>query len=88
MAIAANGNRTDKVELGWLNDDKLLDDGQMSENSKGQTPFVELVNQHFDVSQLDYVRLGKVARHVAAAINSDQYYRLTLIQVSFKQSAL
>lgn len=76
LAIVANGSRIDKVELVWLTEDKLLDDGQTLENSKGKTPFAELVNQHFDVSRLDYVRLGKVAHCVVDAINANQYRRL------------
>ncbi len=77
LAIAATGERVDKVELVWISDDKLPDDCKTLKNTEGETPVTDLAKQHFDLCELDYVRLGKVAHIITAAIKAEQYHRLT-----------
>ena len=82
LAIAASGERIDKIDLVWLTDNELLNDGHILKNTDGKTPVADLVNKHFDVCRLDYVRLGKIAHRVAAAIKANQHCRLTGARVT------
>ncbi len=77
LAIAAGRDFLDKVEFVWLDDDELKDDGLTLNDTPGRTPVTELSESHIDVTQLDYLRLGTVARRIHAAIEDDRYRRLT-----------
>ena len=81
LAIASAGDRVDRLDLVWLDDDELRADGQTLKNTAGRTPVAELAKRHVDVYRLDYVRLGKVARRVVTAIEGDRYRRLTKARV-------
>ena len=71
----------DKVELVWITRDDLLDDGLSLIETEGRTPVSDLVSRHIDVCDLDYIRLGTVAKRVVTAIESSRYTRLTLGKV-------
>ncbi len=77
LAIAAAGERVDRLDIVWLADKDLLDDGQALKNTKGRTPVTDMAAMHVDVSRLDYARLGGVARRIAAAIESKRCRRFT-----------
>ena len=59
LAIAAAGNRIDKIDIVWLVDDELRADGQTLRNSDGRTPIPDLVTDialkfvDFDTAFLD-----------------------------------
>ena len=71
LAIAAVGERTDRFDIIWLADGRILED------TEGQTPVAEFAHRHVDMRRLDYVRLGKVACRVVAAIEDERCQRLT-----------
>ena len=77
LAIAAAGDRVDKLDVVWIPDEELQADGQVLEDSAGRTPVTDMAAMHVDVSRLDYVRLGNVARGIAAAIEANRWRRLT-----------
>jgi len=79
LALAAAGDRIDKIDLVWLTEEELREDGQMLECTPGRTPVSDLARQHVDVSRLDYVRLGKVAEQIVSAIASGNYVVCYLI---------
>ena len=81
LAIAAAGDRVDRLDIVWLAEDELKADGQTLKDTDGRTPVVELAERHVDVCTLDYVRLGKVARRVVAAIEDERCRRLTKARV-------
>ena len=81
LAIAAAGNRVDKLDLVWISDDEFRADNQQWKDTEGRTPVARLARRHVDVYRLDYVRLGKVARRIAAAIEENRYDRLTKSRV-------
>ena len=81
LAIAAASERLDRLDIVWLADQELRSDGQTLTDTKGRTPVTDMVAMHVDVSRLDYVRLGRVARRVVAAIEADRYCRLTKAHV-------
>ena len=75
LAIAAAGDRVDKLDVVWLADEELRSDGLSLQDTNGRTPVVDLVTRHVDVCRLDYVRLGKIAHHVDRAIKDTRYHR-------------
>ncbi len=81
LAIAAGRNRIAKVEIVWLDDEELRNDGQAMENTNGRTPVTDLITSHVDVIKLDYSRLGKVAHRIASAIVDERYLLRTRNQV-------
>lgn len=76
LAMAATGNRVDKIELAWIPEDDLRADGQLWLDTEGRTPVEQLASRHLDVCRLDYVRLGKIAHRVADAIKEGRFERL------------
>ena len=81
LAIAAGRDSVDKLDIVWLADNDLRDDGQILRNIEGRTPVAELAKLHVDVCALDYVRLGKVAHRVVTALEEKRYLRLTKLRV-------
>ena len=81
LAIAAASQRVDRLDLVWFPDEELQADGQTLKDTEGRTPVIDMVAMHVDVSRLDYVRLGRVARRVVDAIEADRYRRLTRARV-------
>ena len=81
LAIAAAGERVDRLDIVWLADEELQNDGHVLKNTEGRTPLTDMAAMHVDVSRLDYVRLGKVARQVDAALERDRHRRLTKARV-------
>ena len=76
LAIAAAGERIDKLDMVWVADKELQTDGQTLRDTAGRTPVTGLAKLHVDVSRLDYVRLGKVAHRVITAIAEERCCRL------------
>ena len=81
LAIAAAGERLDKLDIVWLADNELQADGHTLKDTEGRTPVADLSEKHVDICKLDYVRLGKVAQRVAAAIEEQRFRRLTKARV-------
>lgn len=77
LAIAAGRDRIDKVEIVLIDDTGLKKDGQTIRATDGRTPIGSLVKLHVDVIQLNYYRLGEVARRVASAIAAGQCHRVS-----------
>ena len=77
LAMVAAGNCVERFDLVWIANDKLNEDGQTWKYSDGRTPVGDLVKQHVDVYQLDYVRLGKIACRIVTAIKAGEHVRLT-----------
>lgn len=82
LALAAGAERIDKVDVVWLAEEDLRADGQSLRDSAGRTPVVSLIHNHVDVQRLDYVRLGRVAERVLAAVGSGRYQRFTRKRVA------
>jgi len=77
LAIAAAGDRIDKLEVVWIAEEALRGDGQSLRNTDGRTPISRLRQHHVDVHKLDYRRLGKVAHHIFHAIENNRRLLLT-----------
>ena len=81
LAIAAAGERLDKLDIVWLVDSELQADGHTLKDTEGRTPVADLSKRHVDICKLDYIRLGKVAQRVVAAIEDQRCRRLTKARV-------
>ena len=77
LAIAAAGERVDKLDIVWIDEGELQTDGQTLADTEGRTHVTELVKRHVDICRLDYVRLGNVAHHVTTAIEEERWIRLS-----------
>ena len=77
LAIAAGRDSVDRLDIVWLVDDELKDDGQTLKSTEGRTPVVELSKLHVDVCRLDYIRLGNIARRVVRALEENRYKRIS-----------
>ena len=77
LAIAAGRDYVDKLDLVWLADDELEFNGLSLKNTIGRTPVKDMEQLHVDATRLDYVRLGRIALRVVAAIKADRWCRLT-----------
>lgn len=90
LAIAAGSERLDKLDIVWVADEELQADGQILSNTDGRTPVMNMKAMHVDVSGLDYVRLGKVASRIVAAIEAGQYrrFRKACIEDLIKEAAV
>ena len=82
LALAAGGQRVENIEIVWLAYEELRADGQSLDNTAGRTPVADLVERHVDLSFLDYVRLGKVADRVVAALEKGRHRRVTRPRVA------
>ena len=76
LALAAGGNHTETIDIVWVSDEELYEDGQTLKDTDGKTPVTDLVKRHVDVCRLDYARLGKVACRIRDAIANKQFTRL------------
>ena len=77
LAIAAAGDRIDKIDIVWLTYDELQNDGQNLKDTKGRTCVAGLADLHVDIYRLDYDRLGKIARRVLDSIEKKRCQRFT-----------
>ena len=77
LALAAGRDSLDKLEFIWFTYDDLRNDGLTANSTRGRTPVRDLRDLHVDVEQLDYVRLGTLARKVVAALDADRYCRFS-----------
>ena len=53
LAIAAAGDRLDKLDVVWLPDNELRADGHTLKDTEGRTPVADLTKQHVDICEID-----------------------------------
>lgn len=81
LALAAGSNRIDKVELVWVPEADLQEDGLSLSETEGRTPVQDLVAHHVDVRQIDFDQLAKVTGRVLAALAEGRYRRVARAHV-------
>jgi serine phosphatase RsbU (regulator of sigma subunit) len=82
LALTANGDRVDKIDITWLAEDKVRAEGLQIAMTDGITIVARLVKRHRDIELLDLERLVKVARLIHAAVRGDHFRRLTKAEVT------
>ncbi len=81
LAIAAAAERVAKVDIVWVDEEALRSDGHPLRDSPGRTPVADLAERHVDICQLDYVRLGRLAQKVDAAVREKHWRRISKARV-------
>ncbi len=84
LAITTAAERIDRMDLTWIDKNRLSDQGISINPSDGRTPVESLRGNHFDVTKLDLGRLCGVAKGIAEALSQRQHRRFTkkeLIQI-------
>lgn len=76
LALATGGNRLDKVEVVWIAEDRLAEDGQRIASTRGRTPVRDIADRHVDVQELNHELLGRIAAQVSSAIGAGRYRRV------------
>lgn len=82
LALAAARESVEKLDIVWISDSDYCADEQDWKETEGDTRVTDLKSLHVDLRRLDYVRLGKVAHCVAAAIAEGRYKRIRKSQVA------
>lgn len=77
LALAAAGERVDRMDLTWIELDGIREQGVSIETSDGRTPVVSLRANHVNMIALDMQRLCKVAGLIAASLAQNQFRRFT-----------
>ncbi len=75
VALAIASGR-DKIDIVLIDDSDLKNDCK-TKDFKGRTPVETLVHLHVDVLELNYYRLGIIARSIVSATADDQCYRVS-----------
>ena len=83
LALASVMERIDKIDLVWVPQEELVAADQKLRSTKGRTLVADMVDQHADVYDLDYGRLGEIASCVVKAIAEDRYRRFKIQDVRY-----
>lgn len=81
LALAAAADRIDRMDVAWIADTSVGEQGLAIEATEGRTPVATLRPRHVNVVRLDVYRLVKVASLLANALNHGQHQRLTKREV-------
>lgn len=76
LAILTELDKASKIYLIWLKKETLEQDGYIIKQTDGKTKVPDLVSFHYDVCNLDYERLGDMARRVQEAVTDGHWKQL------------
>ena len=74
LAIVSAAQHLDTIDVVWMRQDQLGEEGIIMQDVPGRTPVVDLEDSHVDIVNLTYKSLGKVARSIVKCI-SDKYVK-------------
>jgi hypothetical protein len=77
LAIAAQGDHLDTIDVLKINPSLIKDRGLHVLKSQGLTPYAGFVNNHLDVVELDYTSLGIMAGVIVESIRHGGWKRVT-----------
>lgn len=75
LALAAAGDRIDKIDVVFIDRQRIDDLGIELSRTPGDTPVLDLVSRHVDATRLDMVRLGSFASELSRALRAEQHRR-------------
>jgi hypothetical protein len=87
LALATAAERIDRMDLTWIDENKISAQGISMKPSDGRTPVESLRGNHVDVTKLDLGRLSRIATWIAEALTQNQHKRFTkneLIRIIIK----
>lgn len=74
LAIVSAHQHLDTIDVVWMSQGQLGEEGIIMQDAPGLTPVVDLVDNHVDIVDLTYKSLGKVA-HCIVKCFSDNYVK-------------
>ena len=77
LALATAAERIDRMDLTWIDKNRVSSQGISIKPSDGQTPVKSLRGNHVDVTTLDLGRLCRVATWIDEALTQHQHRRFT-----------
>jgi len=75
LALAANFDRIEKIDIAWFLREDAEKAGIEIQPTKGQTPVDDLRDWHRDAMNLDLDRLGGVARSLSRSVRNNGWVR-------------
>ena len=81
LALGAGMQQLESVDIVWVSKADLEADGCPVVLSEGRTPVEPMRDKHADLTLLDYVRLGRVARRVVTAIERGHCQSVTRLRM-------
>lgn len=78
LALASNFQRLESIDVVLLDGQDLVKASVSIEQTKGITPVKDLEKTHFDLSELNYYKIGLVAEHIAQRIYFKKIKRYTI----------
>ena len=76
LALAAASDKMAKLELVWVSEAELREDGLTLSETAGRTWVPDMVARHVDVQHLDLDQLEKVTGRVLEALTEERYRRV------------
>ncbi len=80
LALAAAGDHLETFDIVMLDKD-YIESEMKCNNSKGDTPVKDLIEKHYDLSELTYYELGLIAEHIILNLKKDNIRRYTAWEI-------
>jgi len=77
LAIVSAHQHLDTIDVVWMSQDQLREEGIDIKDVPGVTPIVDLVDNHVDIVDLTYKSLGKVAYCIVKCFSKNSVKRYT-----------
>lgn len=81
LALAAGFEEPEKLDVVWIEKDRLTPRGIQHCHTNGETPVASLRSLHVDLVELDYESLGQLAKLIREAHLSEHWRRVTKQEV-------
>jgi len=78
LALVANFQRLESIDVVLLDGQDLIKANVKCIQTKGITPVKDLEDTHYDLSELDYFRVGLIAEHISKRIFLKKIKRYTI----------
>lgn len=77
LAMVVNHDRLDTIDVVLISSEELKDQSIDIEQTRGDTSFTEYIDRHYDLINLNYLSLGKVAEVIVNAFKVNKVKRYT-----------
>lgn len=81
LAMAAARDRLDRMDIVYLDEDRIRTSGLRTQMTPGSTPVSSLRSFHIDVAELDLTRLATIARMIATAHRANAVLKISRLEI-------
>jgi hypothetical protein len=78
LALASNFQKLETIDVVTLDGDYLIKASVEQEQTNGITPIADLINNHYDLKNLNYYKIGIVAEHIIQRLMLNKVKRYTI----------